>query len=358
MTTAATLAPPTMAGVDILATEYLLDGLPRIPRGDVTLVFGDGAIGKGRLIWSWIAEVINTDPAAVVIGVWPEDHPNEQVAPRLRDAGVSDPARVVNLTRLPGGSRFKLSADLTHEGHLGLLRQYISDLEADGKLQVRMIVMDPLASVVGWGSIQSNSGARRLVEPLQDLSMDTGIATVVVAHTVTGGKLQGSMGLSQAARLVYRVSADPVNRAIRVIHAEKANNLPETEDLRFVIEGDDDGHVRARMIDGAEADLRRRQWRAPQPSGQLASHVLASPAVTSLAAQRARHAMVAGILSIACPDCSRPNSCGCDLRYPGAIIPLSISPPLGAHESRILAAALAGHVDLDEVMAAVAAALS
>ena len=125
-----------------------------------------------------------------------------------------------------------------------------------------MIVFDPIAAVVGFGSIQSNAGARRLLEPIQDLCQDTGIAGVVVAHTVTGGKLQGSYGL-QAARLVYRVAKDRNNPTVRVISVDKTNNLPPGEDLRFVIEGDGAGHMRVVMLDQAEQDRRNKSWRKP-----------------------------------------------------------------------------------------------
>ena len=392
-----TTAPQTMAGVDILSTEYLLAGLPRIPRGDVCLLFGDGAVGKGRLIWAWIAEVINSDPDAVVLGIWPEDHPNEQIAPRLRDAGVSDPSRVVNMTRLPNGSRFKLSADLTHAGDLGLLRQFIADIADTGR-KVKMIVLDPLASVVGWGSIQTNAGARRLLEPVQDLCMDTGIAGVVVAHTVTGGKLQGSMGLSQAARFVYRVSLDRVNPAVRVISVDKANNLPETEDLRFVIEGDDAGHVRVVMLDGAESDRRQRQWREPRqappvagpfagppPAAAPAKHDRGGlhsvpdlpgriPVPASAMARKeqtsalndarcrppaTRPALITGILSVECPDChALGGGMRCSTQLPGSgLVPLSMDPVIAVHAARALDAWAAGRItesDVDTVLAAVA----
>ena len=389
MTTTQQATPPqTMAGVDILSTEYLLTGLPRIPRGDVTLLFGEGAIGKGRLIWSWIAEVINSDDSAVVLVVLPEDHPNEQIAPRLRDAGVSDPSRVVNLTRLPNGSRFKLSADLTHAGDLGLLRQYIGDISDTGR-EVRMIVLDPLASIVGWGSIQTNAGARRLLEPIQDLCQDTGIAGIVVAHTVTGGKLQGSFGLSQAARLVYRVSQDRVNPSVRIISVDKANNLPEMEDLRFVLEGDDAGHVRVVMLDGAESDRRQRQWREPRAVPVLSPDpipVEPSPHRTGLHAfpelpgripvpasavlrkeqtsaqndakcrpPTTRHNLIAALLSPQCPvpACNRPGGMGCTMT--AGVIPVSMDPVVVIHQDRALEAWGTGRiteVELDTVLAA------
>ena len=256
-----TMAPAytTFGEIEPLKTEYLLAGFPKIPRGDVTLFFGDGSVGKGRMICSFIAEVVNA--GGTVLTVLPEDHPNEEIAPRLRAAGVSDLSKVIDLTRLPGGSRLKLSADMTHDGDVSLIRQAIEELTEAGH-QVRMLVIDPLAAVVGWGSINTNAGARRLVEPLQDLAMSTGIAVCVVAHTVKSGVLQGSAGLQQALRLVYRVSRDPANPVLRILHAEKANNLV-AEDLRFAVEQGDDGHVRVVWLDRAEQDRRNKSWRTP-----------------------------------------------------------------------------------------------
>lgn len=251
-----------------LPTEYLLDRYPRIPRGDVTLFYGEGSVGKGRMICSLIADVVRGGGS--VITVLPEDHPAEEVAPRLRAAGVPDLSRVIDMTRLPGGSRFKLSADTKHDGDVGHLRQAIGELGELGH-DVRLIVIDPLAAVVGWGSIATNAGARRLVEPLQDLAMSTGVAVIVVAHSVKSGVLQGSAGLQQALRLVYKVTKDPANPALRILHADKANNLV-AEDLRFTVEEGDDGQVRVIWLDRAEQDRRNRSWRTPPAAAPAVWH--------------------------------------------------------------------------------------
>jgi hypothetical protein len=249
-----------------LETEYLLDGYPRIPRGDVTLFYGEGSVGKGRMICSFIADVVRAGGS--VITVLPEDHPAEEVAPRLRAAGVPDLSKVIDMTRLAGGSRFKLSADTKHEGDVGHLRQAINELTEDGH-DVRLVVIDPLAAVVGFGSIATNAGARRLVEPLQDLAMATGTAVLVVAHSVKSGVLQGSAGLSQALRLVYSVTKDPANPALRILHAQKANNLV-AEDLKFTVEEGGDGQVRVVWLTRAEQDKRNMAWRTPVPAAPAA----------------------------------------------------------------------------------------
>jgi hypothetical protein len=106
--------------IDQLETEYLLPGSAfRIPRGDLTLLYGTGGVGKGRLLMSVIADVVNDGGSVIVI--LPEDHPNEQVRPRLEAAGVEDLSRVINMTRLPnGGARFNCRR--TSRGIRGIFR--------------------------------------------------------------------------------------------------------------------------------------------------------------------------------------------------------------------------------------------
>ena len=91
------------AEIPELPTLWLWDR--RIPRGDVTLLFGEGAVGKGRMLCDLIARVTigapmplcaeGSEPGSVIV-IQPEDDPNEQVAPRVRrrpDPGVRpDPA--------------------------------------------------------------------------------------------------------------------------------------------------------------------------------------------------------------------------------------------------------------------------
>ena len=83
------------AEIPELPTLWLWD--QRIPRGDVTLLFGEGAVGKGRMLCDLIARVTTgapmplcaegSDPGSVIV-IQPEDDPNEQVAARLRASGA------------------------------------------------------------------------------------------------------------------------------------------------------------------------------------------------------------------------------------------------------------------------------
>ena len=204
-----------------------------------------------------IAEVTNA--GGTVITILPEDDLHEQVRPRLEAAGA-DLSRVIDLTTI-GGCRFKLAAGSKEPGHLQLLATAIDDLNKAGHY-VQLVVIDPIAAVA-LGTISTNRGARALIEPLQDLAGVTGVSILCVAHAVKNGTLQGSAGLRDAARLVYKVSVDDTDPTVRVLEAEKHNNLPDSEPLRFAIEPDDAGRPRVVWLTREELDRRSRDWRTP-----------------------------------------------------------------------------------------------
>jgi KaiC/GvpD/RAD55 family RecA-like ATPase len=238
-----------------------LGAIPLIlPRGDAALLYGRGAIGKGRLSHSLIAEV--TRRGGDVVGIWPEDTP-EQLRARIEAAG-GDPARVWNMTKLGDGTRFKLSASARDEGHISLLRafiKYLRDRETDPR-DVQLVIIDPVTSVVGWGSIQTVAGARRFVEPVQDLADTDSPAVLLIGHPNKAGKLAGSEGLRDALRVIYEVTVDPVNAAYRVVTMEKGNDLTGSADgLRFTITPGPGGRPRVEWVTRASMEAERGAWR-------------------------------------------------------------------------------------------------
>ena len=275
---------------------------PAIPLEDVTLIFGPGAIGKGRVICSVIAAVTTGRPVGMdedgavpgdVITITPEDRAGRDMRPRLESAGA-DMARVHDMTRLDGGGRFKLSATPSHPGHLSHLRGYLEQIVADGG-NPRLVVIDPVSKVVGWGNITTKAGANHLTECLQDFAEDTGVAVILVAHTTKDGKLEGSAGMMQGPRLVYRLTADPSNDALRVLSVEKANNLPPAEDLRFMLTEGDNGVAHVEWLDREKLDQRRQARR-----GEAAT---VTPAQAIAAGCSPRHAGTRFGTARMCGDC-------------------------------------------------------
>lgn len=248
------------SGIEPLATLWLWQD--RMPRGEVTLIAGEGGCGKGQLAVDLAARVstgrpmplsdTEREPAACIL-ITPEDDLSETVAWRLRAAGA-DLSMVHDLTLTDHGAPFLLSADTTHDGSIAQLRQAVDDTSA------KLIVIDPLMACVGWGSLATNLGARRVMAPLQRLCKETGAALLLTHHVVKSGQIAGSKGLIDAARVVYRVAKDKENPADRVLRLEKSNVLGATDDVRYMLTGD--GHdTRVTWLSRDELAARRRSWR-------------------------------------------------------------------------------------------------
>ncbi len=252
----------TYADIEPLQTQWLWQD--RLARGEVTLIAGAGAVGKGQLLCDLAARVSRGDwmpgcepaegePAqqpGTVIMVTPEDDPNETMSYRLRAAGA-DLSRVVDFTLLDGGAPFELPDSV------GALRALVDELG-----DVRLIVIDPLLAVVSK-PVSTNLAARRVMAPLMRLAKETGTAVVCVHHTVKSGAIAGSKGLTDVLRCVYTVRRDPENDAIRIMHLDKGNNTV-ADDLRFTVISTDAG-PRAVWLSRDELTQRRTAWRRPAP---------------------------------------------------------------------------------------------
>jgi hypothetical protein len=261
-------------------TQPVLNG--RIPRGEVTLLAGEGGAGKGQIcVWMAVDQALQGHH---VILVTPEDNLQATVRPRLEAtlealAPGHTPAlaaevlgRVHDMTFTRSGAPFELSADGRHEGSIGQLRELVDNPTLDGDSPdpgydgppCRLVVIDPLLACLAFGSIASNQGARRVFAPLTRIATETGCGLVLTHHTVASGKVAGSKGLTDAARLVYRAKRDRENPGIRVLEIDKGNG-PPADPVRFTIFGDGaDTYVR--WLDREELMMRRTAWRSvPEP---------------------------------------------------------------------------------------------
>jgi KaiC/GvpD/RAD55 family RecA-like ATPase len=247
------------AEIEALETEWLWE--QRIPRGEVTLIAGEGAVGKGQLLCDLAARVSQgwpmplcedgSDPGSVIL-VTPEDDPNETMAWRLRAAGA-DLARTFDLTMLESGAPFELP------GSVAPLRALIEELKDTGH-NPRLVVIDPLMAAISR-PISTNLAARRVIAPLMRMAKETGVAVVMVHHTVKSGQIAGSKGLTDVLRYAYTVKKDPENEAIRVIHLQKGNNVPDPEDTRYTLTDGPHGAPRVVWLSRDELAGRRKAWR-------------------------------------------------------------------------------------------------
>jgi AAA domain/MarR family len=214
--------------------EWLWSG--RIPMAEVALVAGEGGIGKGQLLCELAARVSRGDvmpdgtsggPAGSVVMVTPEDDLNSTVAYRLR-AVRADLSMIHDLTTLASGGPFELP------DNLGELREAI-----DAIGDVRLVIIDPLMATASVSLASNVSCRRKVMAPLQRLAKDTGVAVVVSHHLVKSGAVAGSRGLTDAARIVHRVTRDPANPAVREFSVEKINiGADDLASLRYTVTGE------------------------------------------------------------------------------------------------------------------------
>lgn len=257
-------------------TQPVLNG--RIPRGEVTIIAGEGGAGKGQMgVWMCVDQALQGHH---VILVTPEDNLQATVRPRLEatvraivpgctDACVAEVmSRVHDMTFTRSGAPFELSADGKHEGSIGQLRELVDNPTLDGENPdpfyegpaCRLVVIDPLMACLAFGSIASNLGARRVMAPMQRLTTETGCALILTHHTVKAGTVAGNKGLTDAARLVYRAKRDRENPGIRVLEIEKSNLLPDSDPVRYTIHGDG-ADTFIRWLDREQLMMRRTSWR-------------------------------------------------------------------------------------------------
>lgn len=254
---------------DPLETEWTWEG--RLPRGHVVLIAGKRASAKGLLACNLAGHVTTGDafpgelaaraPGDVVM-VTAEDDANEDMAWRLRAAGA-DLARVHDLTWLPDGNPFELSAAATVPGHAGELLAYLRMLREAGR-NPRLVILDPLNALVMHGTIKTDQGARRVISRLEYVAKRTGVTIVVIHHFVKDGSIAGSQGLEDAPRWVYTIEPDPDAPDYRVFHLHKCN-VAVAEDLRYQIVSD--GHdSRITWVDREDIRLEEHSWRVPKPT--------------------------------------------------------------------------------------------
>lgn len=215
--------------IDPLEPEWLWAG--RIQLGGATLLAGDGGIGKGFLLSDLAARVTRGDvmpdgtagpPAGSVVLVTSEDDPHMAMAYRLRAAGA-------NLRKV-----YDMTEEFIVPDAIPALRETIESIK-----DVRLVVIDPLSDVAGIPLTSSNVRVRRaIMNPLRRLAQDTGVAIVMVHHTVKSGRVGGTKGITDAARMVLRVSRLPSDDRVRVIHVEKTNIAADTVgDVAYTLGG-------------------------------------------------------------------------------------------------------------------------
>jgi RecA-family ATPase len=287
----------TAAEAEDIITYRDIPQLPRIAlwpkhlyRGTVTMIAGEGGSGKG-LIGVYAAAVVTRgalfageDPdtsrdrtPGSVLGIWPEDDPNEDLAYRLPAALAGEGANldlVYDMTETEDGEPF----DLNNGGadSVARLRAQIDSLKnCDGKAApavcscgdrhdfpqypVLLVVIDPLLAVAD--SVSTNRQARRTMRPLMRMAKETGVAVLLTHHTVKDGKIASSKGLTDVLRLVFVTRSEDPGGDVKVLSVDKSNNLGPIGDMRYQISGTEQEPYIEWIESQTKAAKRQPAWR-------------------------------------------------------------------------------------------------
>ncbi|MFH1108727.1 MAG: AAA family ATPase [Planctomycetota bacterium] len=224
----------------------------RIPCGKLTLLAGDGGIGKSLLTMDlaqrvssgrpWPDSLGESNPAGGVVIVSAEDDVDDTIVPRLKAAGA-ELSRIVALqgveftdeNRKRRGVRgFNLQHDLP------VLQETIQTTD-----DCSLVIIDPATAYMGNVRGNDNVEVRGCLAPLAALAADTGVAVVLVTHFNKPGaasnataahRIIGSIAFNAAARATWIVVRDEEPSQRRLLLPVKWNLCREPTGLAYEIQ--------------------------------------------------------------------------------------------------------------------------
>ena len=215
----------------------------RIPLGKITLLAGEGGIGKTFLTLDIIATVTRGRPfadtpdhipePAGAIFLTAEDDLSDTIVPRLMKMGG-------DLTRVKYLGTAKLASGKLHPFTLA----DIGRLEATMAKypDIRLIIIDPVTSFLGRGIDDGkNAELRTILGPLADFAGRFGVAIVCITHfnksasPSAAARVMGSVAYSNAARATWVVIMDPEHDERRMMLPVKNNLSPDRTGMAYTL---------------------------------------------------------------------------------------------------------------------------
>jgi hypothetical protein len=235
--------PSSLRGLPIPEMEWIVDGW--IPVGDVTLLYGDGGVGKTLLAQELMASNAIGAPWCTLpvkrcksLGLFCEDDDNElhrrqNDIQRFLDTDFHD-NRMDNMAWWSRKGEDNLLCTFDYEGVIQPTALYYAILKAASDMGARLVILDTAADLFG-GNENDRGQVRQFIGALSRLAMAIKGAVVLNAHPsrsgmAAGGSMDsGSTGWSNSARSrlsLERLKAEgdePVDTDVRILTKRKAN---------------------------------------------------------------------------------------------------------------------------------------
>lgn len=225
------MSPLTTPAADVRPEGLRWLWRDRIPLGKLTLLAGDGGLGKSTLTIALAAQLSHGSldgelkgEAAGTLILSTEDDAADTIVPRLMAAGA-DLSRVHVQAEDPESGYAPVSLPDDQEALVDVVET----------LGVRLVVFDPLTAFLSErvDSFKDQS-VRRALGPVTAFARQRGVAVVGIMHlnrregAEVSSRISGSSGFRNAARSVLIFGADPddpeaPDGSRRVIAQEKAN---------------------------------------------------------------------------------------------------------------------------------------
>jgi len=225
--------PELVCMADVVPEEASWLWHPRIPAGELTLLFGDGGVGKSHVCLAIAAALSRGDglpgsegvaePSASVVFTG-EDSLGE--ARRRLDEMAADPKHVFAC-----GESFGLDS-----AGLSFVRRSIREHN------VELAIIDPVVAFLGQNlDFYRANEVRSVLSPLAAVAHETGAAIILSTHVTKGGTSRaahraiGSGDFVNAARSALLAGSDPDDTNNCALCHEKANLGPMAPALGYTI---------------------------------------------------------------------------------------------------------------------------
>jgi hypothetical protein len=250
-----------LADVRLEPVRWLVPDL--IPSGKLTLLAGDGGLGKSTVTLdlaaaltmgrpAWGLDYDPGDPSDVLL-LSCEDDASDTVLPRFLAAG---------------GARERmhlLRGRLDEKGEvLPFNLLYVHELLAHLEKHpgIRLVVIDPVSAYLG-GKVDEHkdSDLRIILRPLTDAAARTGVAVILIKHLnkAQGARaihrIAGSAAYVNAVRQVLTVAADPEDDDRRLLMPVKANLTRDRRALAYRMAQLNENEARAALVGVADDHL-------------------------------------------------------------------------------------------------------